>query len=81
MLVPMRKTLNFFSHSSHASAQLQDSREDLAITLALMSMGNTRFGSMYISAKSVLTNLPAIHHAYRKEMFKSIPEVSSCEIS
>ncbi|KAF8597170.1 hypothetical protein BDV93DRAFT_569692, partial [Ceratobasidium sp. AG-I] len=77
MLVPMRETLNFFSHSSHANVQLQDSREDLSITLALISMGTTRFGSMYISAKSVLTNLPAIHHAHRKEMFKSIPEVST----
>jgi hypothetical protein len=72
----IREIFLLFGHSTHANARLADARKELSITTGLVPAGGTRFGSSYLSAQSVLKNLPAIHHAYRKDMFSSVPQAS-----
>lgn len=76
MFTFVHEILNFFSHSTHAANRLKECRDDLSITTGLVAIGNTRFGSAFLAAESVLRNLPAIHLAYRKGLFSSIPTVS-----
>jgi hypothetical protein len=50
------------SLSSYALAYFDEARKDLHIERGLISIGETRFGSIYWSLNSVLDGIPAFKH-------------------
>ena len=63
----LRDVLAFMSLSSYTLAYFDEAREDLHIGRGLISIGETRFGSIYWSLNSVLDGMPA----FRKIMQES----------
>ncbi|KAG0701935.1 hypothetical protein DFH29DRAFT_761202, partial [Suillus ampliporus] len=47
-------------HKAHANSHLQSARKTFKVTCGLVSIGKTRFGTMYFSGASVQRCLPAI---------------------
>ena len=55
------------SLSSYALAYFDEAREDLHIERGLISIGETRFGSIYWSLNSVLDGMPAFKQIMRDQ--------------
>lgn len=63
--------VQFFSHSTKATARLARKRKELGISRGIESIGKTRFRTLYFSALSVQRNFRAIsdlHEAGRVEL-------------
>ena len=69
----MRGVLAFMSLSSYTLAYFDEAREDLHIGRGLISIGETRFGSIYWSLDSVLEGMPA----FKRIMQHQGPEIES----
>lgn len=63
----LRDVLAFMSLSSYALAYFDEAREDLHIERGLISIGETRFGSIYWSLNSVLDGMPAFKQIMRDQ--------------
>ncbi|KAF7303480.1 DUF659 domain-containing protein [Mycena indigotica] len=61
----MRTVIGFFSTSTYAGTHLKALRVIMDITKGLVTVGKTRFGTMYWSGYALLRNLPAIHELIR----------------
>lgn len=66
IITQMRDVLAFMSLSSYTLAYFDEAREDLHIERGLISIGETRFGSIYWSLNSVLDGMPAFKHIMRE---------------
>ncbi|KAG1787329.1 uncharacterized protein HD556DRAFT_1409571 [Suillus plorans] len=55
-----RRVIKFFKKSTHANSHLRSARKTFKVTRGLVSIGKTRFGTMYFSGASVQRCLPAI---------------------
>ena len=56
------------SLSSYTLAYFDEAREDLHIERGLISIGETRFGSIYWSLNSVLDGMPAFKQIMREHI-------------
>jgi ABC-type uncharacterized transport system ATPase subunit len=63
----LRDVLAFMSLSSYTLAYFDEAREDLHIERGLISIGETRFGSIYWSLNSVLDGMPAFKQIMREQ--------------
>ena len=65
MINQLREVLALMSISSYALANFDEAREDLHIERGLISIGETRFGSIYWSLDSILDGIPAFKQIVR----------------
>jgi hypothetical protein len=72
----LREVLALMSLSSYALAYFDEARGDLHIERGLISIGETRFGSIYWSLNSVLDGIPAFKHIVQDHSLGIESEVS-----
>lgn len=65
-----RRVIKFFKKSTHANSHLRIARKTFKVTRGLVSIGKTRFGTMYFSGASVQRCLPAIRDLCRNQIVK-----------
>lgn len=73
----LQALLAHFKRSTGATGKLAAARRDLGITQSLVSIGKTRFATIYYAGISVLENLPALYKIVGTGQLSKIPEVSS----
>lgn len=66
----MRITIRYFKKSTYAAAHLRDKREEMGIKQGLVSIGKTRFATVYHSGESLRVNQPAIESLCRSGEIK-----------
>lgn len=74
----LRDLLAFMSLSSYTLVYFDEAREDLHIERGLISIGETRFGSIYWSLNSVLDGMPAFKRIMREQSLGIESEVRIC---
>lgn len=72
----IRRTIKYFKNSNIASAHLCRRRKDLKITRGLVSVGKTRFGTIYHSGESLRRCLKPIRQLCTEKII-NIPEVNN----
>ncbi|KAJ6620535.1 hypothetical protein B0H10DRAFT_2163532 [Mycena sp. CBHHK59/15] len=60
VILKMRETITYFSHSMYSATHLKALRVILKINKGLVKIGKTRFGTLYCAGHSVHHRLPAI---------------------
>ncbi|KAF8902221.1 ribonuclease H-like domain-containing protein, partial [Gymnopilus junonius] len=73
----LRDLLAFMSLSSYTLVYFDEAREDLHIERGLISIGETRFGSIYWSLNSVLDGMPAFKKVMQEQSLGIDSEVLS----
>lgn len=66
----MRITIRYFKKSTYAAAHLREKREEMGIKRGLVSVGKTRFATVYHSGESLRANQPAIESLCRSGEIK-----------
>src|SRR5438128_1418081 len=73
----IRRTVKFFSKSTFANAHLKIMREKHQISRGLVSIGDTRFGTLYFAGASVQRCLAPLRELCQKKII-TIPVGDLC---